>query len=381
MNQEERTCTATPRWCRDAAHRWSRGAGRRRTGPTVVKGHALHANRCPKSPLTLPVCRRRDRRWRLLRWPHDHRPAGARRQPVAVARVGLHVLPRCCTASAPSIDCLSPPIRRRSRLARARGAGADLRPSGGPAAPARGRGAAGAGAWTRTIADDARVAALFHPARPRPPPGSTGRPSSGQCRAPAGHLVHPGGPSPAGAGRPRAVRRARPRLAAAAARHRRPCGRRADRRDPGRRLQNRSVTVGALRGQGPVPDEVLRAGALAHAVECCRHCCSWCTSATARCRYVPEESDLLATEAQGRTLWRAIDRAPARDWRPRASALCAWCDHQALCPSSGARPALRPQTVAGAASGPTAQSGLLFGPRRPTSGRRPGLMVPLDVRA
>ena len=49
-----------------------------------------------------------------------------------------------------------------------------------------------------------------------------------------------------------------------AARLRRPARRRADRRAEGRRLQDRRDTAGGVRGQGPVPDEVLRAGAVAH---------------------------------------------------------------------------------------------------------------------
>jgi putative RecB family exonuclease len=56
-------------------------------------------------------------------------------------------------------------------------------------------------------------------------------------------------------------------------------------------------------------------------------------------RYRPEESDLLATERKLRALWKAIARATAEgDWRPRASALCGWCAHQALCPVYGGTP-------------------------------------------
>ncbi len=52
--------------------------------------------------------------------------------------------------------------------------------------------------------------------------------------------------------------------------------------------------------------------------------------------YSPDESDLLATERKLLALWEAIDRATkARDFLPRVSKLCDWCDHQALCPEKG----------------------------------------------
>jgi len=56
-------------------------------------------------------------------------------------------------------------------------------------------------------------------------------------------------------------------------------------------------------------------------------------------RYAPDESDLLATERKVKALWTAISRAhESGDWRPRRSALCAWCSHQALCPEFGGTP-------------------------------------------
>jgi putative RecB family exonuclease len=56
-------------------------------------------------------------------------------------------------------------------------------------------------------------------------------------------------------------------------------------------------------------------------------------------RYAPDEADLRATERKLEALWRAIARASdSGDWRPRASPLCAWCAHQALCPSFGGTP-------------------------------------------
>jgi putative RecB family exonuclease len=62
-------------------------------------------------------------------------------------------------------------------------------------------------------------------------------------------------------------------------------------------------------------------------------------------RYSPDEADLLATERKINALWRAIERARASsDWRPRPSRLCAWCAHQALCPSFGGTPPPLPET-------------------------------------
>jgi len=56
-------------------------------------------------------------------------------------------------------------------------------------------------------------------------------------------------------------------------------------------------------------------------------------------RYSPDESDLLATERKLEALWTAIARATeSGDWRPRPSALCGWCAHQAICPAYGGTP-------------------------------------------
>ncbi len=53
-------------------------------------------------------------------------------------------------------------------------------------------------------------------------------------------------------------------------------------------------------------------------------------------QYSPDEADLLATERKLLALWEAIERATQdRDFRPRVSKLCDWCDHQALCPEKG----------------------------------------------
>ena len=56
-------------------------------------------------------------------------------------------------------------------------------------------------------------------------------------------------------------------------------------------------------------------------------------------RYSPDEADLRATERKVEALWKAIRLAKETgDWRPRRSALCGWCAHQALCPEFGGTP-------------------------------------------
>ena len=56
-------------------------------------------------------------------------------------------------------------------------------------------------------------------------------------------------------------------------------------------------------------------------------------------RYSPDVADLRATERKVEALWKAISQAQASgDWRPRRSALCGWCAHQALCPEFGGTP-------------------------------------------
>ncbi len=59
----------------------------------------------------------------------------------------------------------------------------------------------------------------------------------------------------------------------AAARHHRPHRRLAGRRGAGRRLQDRLLARRVVRGQGAVPDEVLRAGAVARCAASCRASC------------------------------------------------------------------------------------------------------------
>jgi putative RecB family exonuclease len=65
-------------------------------------------------------------------------------------------------------------------------------------------------------------------------------------------------------------------------------------------------------------------------------------------RYSPDEADLRATERKLLALWDAVERATQlRDFRPRPSKLCDWCDHQALCPSFGGTPPPFPDVVPG----------------------------------
>jgi putative RecB family exonuclease len=65
-------------------------------------------------------------------------------------------------------------------------------------------------------------------------------------------------------------------------------------------------------------------------------------------RYSPDEADLVATERKLLALWQAIERATQlRDFQPRPSKLCDWCDHQALCPSFGGTPPPFPEVVPG----------------------------------
>ena len=65
-------------------------------------------------------------------------------------------------------------------------------------------------------------------------------------------------------------------------------------------------------------------------------------------RYEPDEGDLVATERKLLALWAAIEKATQRrEFLPRPSKLCGWCDHQALCPSFGGTPPPFPDVVPG----------------------------------
>jgi putative RecB family exonuclease len=77
-------------------------------------------------------------------------------------------------------------------------------------------------------------------------------------------------------------------------------------------------------------------------------------------RYVPDESDLLATERKIEALWRAIALAQeSGDWQPHRSRLCEWCSFQALCPEFGGTPPPLPDPAA--RSGDSGDSGDLTG--------------------
>ncbi len=65
-------------------------------------------------------------------------------------------------------------------------------------------------------------------------------------------------------------------------------------------------------------------------------------------RYSPDEADLLATERKLLALWDAVETATQRrEFLPRPSKLCDWCDHKALCPSFGGTPPPWPEHVPG----------------------------------
>jgi putative RecB family exonuclease len=66
-------------------------------------------------------------------------------------------------------------------------------------------------------------------------------------------------------------------------------------------------------------------------------------------RYSPDEQDLLAVERKVLALWAAIERATRlRDFPPRTSRLCDWCEHKAaLCPAWGGTPPPFPEQVPG----------------------------------
>lgn len=62
-------------------------------------------------------------------------------------------------------------------------------------------------------------------------------------------------------------------------------------------------------------------------------------------RYEPDENDLLATEKKINAIWEAIENAHIKgNWQPKKSALCAWCNHQSLCPEFGGTPPPLPET-------------------------------------
>lgn len=65
-------------------------------------------------------------------------------------------------------------------------------------------------------------------------------------------------------------------------------------------------------------------------------------------RYSPDAADLLATERKLVAVWAAIESAiERREFVPRPSRLCDWCDHRALCPSFGGTPPPFPDPLPG----------------------------------
>ena len=55
--------------------------------------------------------------------------------------------------------------------------------------------------------------------------------------------------------------------------------------------------------------------------------------------YAPDAEELVKFERTIKAVWAAIDRATqSGDFRASPSRLCAWCDHQAICPAFGGTP-------------------------------------------
>jgi putative RecB family exonuclease len=55
--------------------------------------------------------------------------------------------------------------------------------------------------------------------------------------------------------------------------------------------------------------------------------------------YAPDAEELVRFERTLKAIWAAIERASQTgDFRASPSGLCAWCDHQALCPAFGGTP-------------------------------------------
>ncbi len=76
-------------------------------------------------------------------------------------------------------------------------------------------------------------------------------------------------------------------------------------------------------------------------------------------RYYPEERELRATERKVEALWAAIRRATETgEWRANRNALCAWCDHQAICPEWGGTPPPLPTSDAAAVDDIVPRTGL-----------------------
>ena len=176
----------------------------------------------------------------------------------------LHVVPAALPVPHHRPAARGAQHRRRPRLGGAQGARVPLRPAGASTAPT-----------SRPTCCSARCGTSSWPRSRSSPRCSTARPTTtprsadletwlDQCRSLLGQLLHPRGPAAAGAGRARGPRRAPARVRAHHPRLHRPRRRGTHRRAAHRRLQDRPVAERVLRGQGAVPDEVLRPGRLAH---------------------------------------------------------------------------------------------------------------------
>ena len=212
---------------------------------------------------------------------------------------------------------------------------------------------AGAGLGRAARGARRRRAVRGRPGRRRgdhPLGAGVGRGVAALGRQAGGEVLHARGPDPHPAARPRGTGRGHPARRPAAARLRRPAGRRPERRAAGRRLQDRRGAARGVRGQGPVPDEVLRAGPLAHPRRRRRAAKLLYLKDGDALTYAPDEAELIRFERTLVAIWAAIERAVATgDFRPNKTRLCDWCDHQAFCPALGGTPPPFPVEAAAAA--------------------------------
>ena len=94
-----------------------------------------------------------------------------------------------------------------------------------------------------------------------------------------------------------------------------------------------------FRGGGAVPDEVLRAGAVAAARHGAAAVAADVPRQRRRAHLRPRRGRSAGLERKVEALWQAISaREETGDWRPKPGKLCGWCDHQAHCPEFGGTP-------------------------------------------
>ena len=169
-----------------------------------------------------------------------------------------------------------------------------------------------------------------------------------QRRGAARGVLQARGPDPARARRARAARAGRAARRPAPARHRRPARRRAERRRPGRRLQDRAAPGEAFEGKALFQMKFYALVLWRTTGQVPRLLQLMYLGDREVLRYEPDEADLVATERKLLALWEAVERATQRrEFLPRPSKLCGWCDHQALCPSFGGTPPPFPDVVPG----------------------------------